>query len=408
MWSSGELNEIRGMFPALKQKLRGQDLVYLDTAATALKPASVAQAIFDFDTVEAANVHRGAHYLSGKATLRFEGTRELVRDFLSADSSEEIIFTSGTTEGINLVAESFGSSFCKPGDEVVVTEAEHHSNYVPWQKMAKEKNLRFRVIPIKPSGELDLDEAKNIIGSKTKIVAVSYVSNVLGIVNPIKKLVELAHLSGAKVLVDAAQAVPAFSVNVKELNCDFLVFSGHKLYGPFGVGVLFGKKSLLQEMRPWKSGGGMIDKVTREETSYADLPNKFEAGTPNISGVIGLGVAINFMKSLGYQNISSYENYIYQYLIDKMRAQKGLTLYGDVTEKVSLLSFNIHGVHASDIGSILDQLGVAVRSGHHCAQPLMTYFKVPAMVRCSLGIYNTTQEIDYFIKGILKAREMLQ
>ncbi|MDZ4660259.1 MAG: SufS family cysteine desulfurase [Pseudomonadota bacterium] len=407
MWSEKEINEIREMFPALKQKVRGQNLVYLDSAATALKPLSVSQAIFDFDSVEASNVHRGAHYLSGKATERFEGTRDLVKQFLNAGSADEIIFTSGTTEGINLVANSFVSTFCQSEDEIVVTEMEHHSNFVPWQKIAKEKNLKFKVIPVKMSGELDLEMAKKIITDKTKIVALSYVSNVLGNINPIKKIIALAKASGAKTLIDAAQAVPAFAIDVQDLDCDFLVFSAHKLYGPFGVGVLYGRKKILQEMSPWKSGGGMIDSVTSQGSTYADVPNRFEAGTPNISGVIGLGVALNFVRILGYANISEYEGQLHSYLLDRISDLKSINVYGETENKVGIIGFNMISAHASDVGSILDQLGIAVRSGHHCAQPLMTRFAVPAMVRCSLGVYNTTDEIDRFVQGLNKAQEML-
>ncbi len=407
MWSEKEVSEIREMFPALKQKVRGQDLVYLDSAATALKPISVCQAVFDFDTVEASNVHRGAHYLSGKATERFEGTRDLVRQFLNANSVEEIIFTSGTTDGVNIVANSFSETFCHPGDEIVITELEHHSDFVPWQKVAKDKNITLKVIPVKISGELDFDAAQKIITEKTKLVAVSYVSNVLGIINPIEKLISIAKAKGARTFIDAAQAVPAFAVDVQKLDCDFLVFSAHKLYGPFGLGVLYGKKNLLQEMAPYKCGGGMIDKVTPQETTWADVPNRFEAGTPNISAVIGLGVAINLVRSLGYKNISEYENMLVSCLLDKIQNNKDLKIYGDLKNKTGIISMNLENTHASDVSSILDQMGIAVRAGHHCAQPLMSRFGVSSMFRCSFGIYNTQKDIEKFNQGLSKVREML-
>lgn len=397
---------IRKHFPILQQDVHGKPLVYLDNAATAQKPLPVITALDQYYREYNANIHRGIHYLSEKATAEYENARQKVQSFINASSPREVIFVRGTTEAINLVAQSYGRPGLKPGDEVIVTEMEHHSNIVPWQLLCQQTGAVLKVIPINNNGELKLDDYERVLGSKTRIVAVAHISNALGTINPVKQIIEMAHNHNAVVLVDGAQSVPHVSVNVQELGCDFYAFSGHKLFGPTGIGVLFGKQALLEEMPPWQGGGDMIKKVTFEETQFNDLPHKFEAGTPHIAGVIGLGVAMDYVTAIGLDLISNYESGLIQYATQEALNIKGLKLIGTAAEKASILSFTLENVHPHDIGTILDHEGIAVRAGHHCAMPVMDHFKIPATVRASFAFYNTRAEIDQLMQGLYKCKEI--
>lgn len=403
----GDLSSVKSEFPALSQSIYGKPFVYLDTAATALKPKPVIEAIQHFYAYEASNVHRGAHYLSSQATEKFEGSRQKVAKFIGASSADEIIFTKGTTESINLVARSWGHENLKDGDEILLTMMEHHSNIVPWQLLASEKNLVLKFAPLLPNGDLDLIAFEKLISNKTRLVAITHASNVLGTVNPIDRIVDISHRHGAKVLVDAAQSVTFLSLNVQKMKCDFLVFSAHKIYGPYGVGILYAPKSILNSMAPYQGGGSMIESVTVEGSRFLKAPHRFEAGTPNISGVIATGTAIDFIKEIGAEYIYKHEMNLLGFLRSKLQQLGGIDFIGESSSAVNICSFNIRGCHASDVGQIIDQLGVAVRAGHHCAQPLMRFYGVSATVRASLGVYNSEEDVDILIQALIKAKGML-
>jgi cysteine desulfurase/selenocysteine lyase len=400
------VERIRKDFPALHQQVHGKPLVYLDNAATSQKPQLVIDAITAYYALENSNVHRGVHLLSEKATQAYEGARTRVQRFLNAAESREIVFVRGTTEGINLVAQSYGRASVGAGDEIVISAMEHHSNIVPWQMLCAEKGAVLRVVPIDDAGELRLDEYARLLTERTKLVAVAHISNALGTVNPVKGLIELAHARGVPVLVDGAQAAPHLRVDVRDLDCDFYVFSGHKTLGPTGIGVLYGKAERLERMPPWQGGGDMIASVTFEKTTYNALPYKFEAGTPHIAGVIGLGVALDYLSGLGLERVAAYEQDLLAYGTEALRAVPGLRIIGTAKEKASVLSFVLDGVHAHDVGTILDHAGVAVRAGHHCAMPIMQRFGVPATVRASLAFYNTREELDALGAGLHEVKEI--
>lgn len=403
-----DINSIRADFPTLQVEAYGKPLVYLDNGATAHKPKQVIAAEKAFYENYNSNIHRGVHYLSQKATEAYEATRTLVKDYINAAHLEEIIFTSGTTQAINLVAFSFGKGMITEGDEVIISAIEHHSNIVPWQIMCEDRGAILRVIPMLPSGELDQDAYKQLLNSKTKLVAFNHVSNALGIINPVKTMIAQAHDVGAKVLIDGAQAVPHTKVDVQDLGADFYCFSGHKLFGPTGTGVLYGKKALLNAMPPYLGGGEMIKTVTFEKTTYNELPHKFEAGTPNIAGGIALGAAIAYMNELDFEAIASHENELLAYATKELLAIEGLKIYGESKYKASVISFLIEGIHPYDLGTIVDKMGVAVRTGHHCAQPIMDAFNIPGTVRASFAFYNTLNDVDRLITAVKKAANMLR
>ena len=398
---------VREEFPALTQKVHGKKLSYLDSGATTLKPRSVIDRITHFYSYETSNVHRGAHYLGDVATQGFEGARHSVAKFLNASSSDEIIFVRGTTEGVNLVAQTWGHVGVKAGDEILITEMEHHGNIVPWQMLAEQVGAKVVAAGILENGELDLEDFKKKLSSKTKIVAFTASSNVLGTNTDMKLLTRLAHDAGAKVLIDGAQIVSQISVDVQDIDCDFFVFSAHKLFGPFGFGAVFGKKALLEQMPPYQGGGSMIAKVTIEKTTYNDVPFRFEAGTPHVEGAVGLHAAIDFVHRIGFDKIHAYEMDLLKYATEKLLAIPDVKIYGMAANKGPIVSFNIKGAHHSDVGQILDQEGVAVRAGHHCTQPLMARLGVPGTVRASLSVYNNHDDIDALVKAVAKAREML-
>ncbi len=406
--STFDVQRIREDFPALSQKVHGHPLVYLDNAATSQKPQVVIDELMRFYSEDCANVHRGVHMLSERSTAAYEGARETLRRFLNAASTREIVFTRGATEAINLVAQTYGRTNIGSGDEILISGLEHHSNIVPWQMLAEEKRAVLRVAPIDDRGEVILDQFEKLIGPRTKIVAVAHVSNALGTINPVAKMVEMAHRAGAVILMDGAQAVPHMQIDVKSLGCDFYVFSGHKVFGPTGIGALYGKAALLDAMPPWQGGGDMIRLVTFEKTLYNDLPYKFEAGTPNIAGAIGLGAALDYVTAIGLDRISEYEHELLVYGTEALSGVEGLRIIGTAKEKAAVLSFVLEGVHPHDIATILDRRGVAVRAGHHCAQPVMQRFGVPATSRASLAFYNTRQEIDALVQGLATAKEIFQ
>ena len=401
-----DVNKIRSDFPILKKKINGKQLIYFDNAATSQTPSCVIDSISDYYKNYNSNIHRGVHSLSEQATESYEDSREKIRAHFNAKHKEEIIFTSGTTHSINIVSNGFVKLIGK-GDEIIVSGLEHHSNIVPWQMMCEKNNAKLNVIPINDDGELDLDELKKIVSKKTKIVFLNHVSNALGIINPIEEIIKLSHKNGAYVLIDGAQSAAHFKIDLQYLDVDFFTASAHKLCGPTGIGFLYGKKELLNKIDPLMGGGEMISDVTFEKTSYADLPHKFEAGTPNISGVIAFGVAIDYLNKIGFNNIEKYELQLLDYATTKLKKIDGLKIYGDVKNKTSVISFNIIGIHSYDIGSILDKYGVAVRTGQHCAQPIMDYFNIPGTVRVSLSFLNTFDEIDILCEALLKAKSML-
>ena len=394
---------LRNDFPVLQQTIYGKPLIYLDNAATALKPQSVIDTINHYYSTESSNVHRGIYYLSEKATAEFEGTRTKIHQFINSASAEEIIFVRGTTEAINLVAASYVRPMVRKGDEIVLSVIEHHSNIVPWQIVCSETGAELRIIPVYDSGELQLDEYEKLLNEKTKFVAIGHVSNAIGTINPVKQMIEMAHRHGASVLIDGAQAAPHLVVDVQDLNCDFYAFSGHKLYGPTGIGVLYGKSELLDQMQPYHGGGEMISSVSFEKTTYKKPPHKFEAGTPPIAGAIGLGTAIDYVKSIGLQEISAYENQLLKYATEKIVTVPGVRIIGNAKLKAAILSFVIDGIHPHDIGTIMDRDGIAIRAGHHCAMPAMQRFGVPATARASFAFYNTKDEIDVFVDTLGKA-----
>lgn len=403
-----DVESVRKDFPILEEKVYGKPLVYLDNGATAQRPLPVIRKMDEYYLRYNSNVHRGVHFLSNKCTDANEEARELVREFLHAASGREIIFTRGTTESINLVAFSFGEAFIREGDEILVTEMEHHADIVPWQMLCERKKARLKVIPFSDNGELDLSQLDRLLTEKVKLVGVAYVSNVLGTVNPVKELIDKAHAVGVKVLVDAAQAVQHLAVDVQQLDCDFLVFSGHKLYGPTGVGVLYGKEELLEQMPPWQGGGEMIKEVRFEKTLYNELPFKFEAGTPDFIGIIGLGEAIKYVRSIGMADIAAYEHELLRYAMERMKQLPGMRIFGEAARKSSVISFALGDIHHSDVGVLLDKLGIAVRTGQLCAEPTMQHYGVTGMVRASFGMYNTKEEIDVLCAGLQKVGKMFQ
>ena len=403
-----DINKIREDFPILKREVNGKPLVYFDNGATSQKPQVVIDAITNYYTNENSNIHRGIHTLSQEATNAYEEARKKVQQFVNAKYSHEIIFTKGTTDSINLVASSFGKKYLKKGDEIIVSTMEHHSNIVPWQMICEEKGAILKVIPINDKGELLLDEFKKLLSNKTKLVAITHVSNTLGTINPIKEIITKAHSFNIPVLIDGAQAVPHTKVNVQELDCDFYAFSGHKMFGPTGVGILYGKEAILNDLPPYQGGGDMIKTVTFEKTTYNELPHKFEAGTPNIVGGIGLGVAIDYMNSIGISTIEAYEHELLAYATKQIKQIEGVRIIGEAKNKASVLSFLVDGTHPSDIGMIIDKLGVAIRTGHHCTEPLMNRLNVPGTARASFAFYNTFEEIDIFIAALKRAVNMLK
>jgi cysteine desulfurase/selenocysteine lyase len=401
------LDFIRADFPILETTVNGKPLIYLDNAATTQKPQSVIDVITDYYTRYNSNIHRGNHYLSTQATEAHEAGRKTVQAYINAAHDYEVIFTRGTTESINLVAFSFGEGFVNPGDEVIVTAMEHHSNFVPWQMMCERRGARFRVVPFDEKGDLRLDILENMLNEKTRIVAFNHVSNSLGTINPAKKIIRMAHDAGAAVLVDAAQSVQHIEHDVQALDADFYAFSGHKIYGPTGIGVLYGKEKWLDAMPPYQGGGEMIDLVTEEKTTYNKLPFKFEAGTPNIVGPIGLAAAIDYLNRFDFGEIRAHEDEVLEYGREKLLEIPGLTLYGNSEHRTSILAFNIQGIHNFDMGTLLDTQGVAVRTGHHCTQPIMTALGIDGTVRASLALYNTKADIDALEAAIYKVRKML-
>nr|WP_178119051.1 cysteine desulfurase [Pseudomonas akapageensis] len=396
------------MFPILAQQIYGKPLIYLDSAATSQKPLAVIEAMSHFFLQENANVHRGVHYLSVRATEEYEKARSKVQGFLNAEHVEEIVFVRGTTEAVNLVAQTYGKAQLRDGDEVLISAMEHHSNIVPWQMLCEQTGARLRVAPIDDAGELLLDELERLIGPRTRLVAVTHVSNVLGTINPIRRIVELAHAQGARVLIDGAQAAPHLKIDVRALGCDFYALSGHKMYGPTGIGVLYGRRELLDAMPPYQGGGDMILSVSFEKTIYNKPPYKFEAGTPNMVGAIGLGAAIDFLAALGPEAIAAHEQRVLAYAQKALAAVPGLRLIGTAAQKVGVLSFVLDGIHPHDIGTILDREGIAIRTGHHCAQPLMNRFGLAATARASLGCYSNEQDIDGLVAGLAKVQEVFR
>lgn len=403
---SYNVEEIRQDFPILQREVYGRPLIYLDNAATTQKPRSVVEAISNEYFSTNANVHRGVHFLSQKATDLHEAARERVRQFINARSTAEVLFTRGTTESLNLVASSFGEAFLKEGDEVIVSVMEHHSDIVPWQLLRERKGIVIRVIPMDDSGRLDLEAYERLFSERTRLVCVAHVSNVLGTVNPVKKMAATAHAHGAYMLVDGAQSIPHFKVDVQDLDCDFLTFSGHKIYGPTGIGVLYGRECLLEKMPPYQGGGEMIARVTFEHTTYERLPYKFEAGTPDYVGTHALAAAIDYVEALGMDEIAAHERRLTQYAMERLGAIKDMHLYGTTPDKDAVVAFNVGNIHPLDLGTLLDRLGIAIRTGHHCAQPLMQRCGVEGMARASFALYNTMDEIDRLAEGIERVSKM--
>lgn len=401
------VEEIRKDFPILHRQVNGKPLVYFDNGATSQKPQQVIDVINRYYQHENSNIHRGIHTLSQEATDAYEKARTTIQQFINAKHNHEIIFTSGTTGSINLVASSFGKKHLQAGDEIIISTMEHHSNIVPWQMICEEKGAILKVIPISDKGELLMDEFEKLLSSKTKLVSITHVSNTLGTINPVKEIVKLAKKAGAFVLIDGAQAVPHTKVDVQALDCDFYAFSAHKMFGPTGVGILYGKEAILNELPPYQGGGDMIKTVTFEKTTYNELPHKFEAGTPNIVGGLGLAAAIDYMNNIGIVNIEAYEHELLSYATEKIKQIEGVRIIGEAINKASVLSFLVEGTHPSDIGMIIDKLGVAIRTGHHCTEPLMNRFDVPGTARASFAFYNTIEEIDTFILALERALKML-
>ena len=404
--SGFDVHAIRSDFPILQQTVHGKPLVYLDNAATSQKPKAVIDAVLHFYTSECSNIHRGVHTLSERATKSYEETRAKARRFINAAEEREIIFVRGTTEGINLVAQSYGAIHVQRDDEIIISAMEHHSNIVPWQILAEQKGAALRIVPINDNGEFLMDEYRKLLGPRTRLVSVAHVSNSLGTINPVRQIIELAHQWKVPVLIDGAQAVPHMKVDVRELDCEFYAFSSHKMYGPTGTGVLYGKARLLEEMPPYQGGGDMISSVTFEKTIYNKLPYKFEAGTPNIADGIAFGAAIDYLERIGLDNIAAYEHELLEYATQALTRIPGVRLIGTAKEKASVVSFVLEGVHPHDVGTILDQQGIAIRTGHHCAQPVMDRFGVPATARASLSFYNTREEIDALADGVRKVSEV--
>ncbi len=397
---------LRKAFPILETKVNGRPLVYFDNAATTQKPVSVLERLRNYYERENSNIHRGAHFLSQQATDAYEGARKTMQSFINAKHTHEVIFTRGTTESINLVAHSFCSKFVKAGDEILISAMEHHSNIVPWQIACREKQAELKVIPMDEQGELCMDAYRDMLGEKSRLVAITHVSNALGTVNPVKEMVGLAHEKNIPVMIDGAQATPHMAVDVQELDCDFYCFSGHKMYGPMGVGVLYGKEAWLNQMPPYQSGGEMIREVGFKKTTYNELPFKFEAGTPNVADVLGMETAIQFILKLGHQHISAHENDLLHYATGQLKQLDNIRFVGTAAQRTSVVSFLFEDIHPYDTGTILDKLGIAVRTGHHCAQPIMDFYQIPGTVRISLAVYNTRREIDVCMDALTRVREM--
>ena len=402
-----DITQIRADFPILQRQVNGQPLVYLDNAATSQTPLAVIDAISDYYKHTNANIHRGVHALSQEATDEFEAARHNIQKHFNAAQAHEIIFTSGTTHSINLVAHGF-ASFLEKGDELIVSELEHHANIVPWQMLCERTGAALKVIPITANGTLDMGVYADLLNERTKVVFVNHVSNALGIINPIEEIIKKAHAVGAAVLIDGAQATPHMVPDVQALDVEFYTTSAHKICGPTGMGVLYGKEAWLRKLPPYQGGGEMIDQVTFEKTTYADLPHKFEAGTPNIAGGVGFGAAVDYMNNIGFEAIAAHENDLMRHATEKLKKIEGLHIYGDVDNKVAVISFNVEGIHPYDIGTLLDKMGIAVRTGHHCCQPIMDHFKIPGTVRASFAFYNTHEEVVRFIAGVEKAVGMLR
>jgi cysteine desulfurase/selenocysteine lyase len=402
------VEEIRKDFPILHRQVNGKPLVYFDNGATSQKPQQVIDVINRYYQHENSNIHRGIHTLSQEATDAYEKARTTVQQFINAKHHHEVIFTSGTTGSINLVASSFGKKHLQAGDEIIISTMEHHSNIVPWQMICEEKGAILKVIPISDKGELLMDEFEKLLSSKTKLVSITHVSNTLGTINPVKEIIKLAKAVGAAILIDGAQAVPHTKVDVQALDCDFYAFSAHKMFGPTGVGILYGKESILNDLPPYQGGGDMIKTVTFEKTTYNELPHKFEAGTPNIVGGLGLAAAIDYMNNIGIANIEAYEHELLSHATEKIKQIEGVRIIGEAANKASVLSFLVDGTHPSDIGMIIDKLGIAIRTGHHCTEPLMNRFDIPGTARASFAFYNTKEEIDTFILALERALKMLK
>nr|WP_095533188.1 cysteine desulfurase [Jiulongibacter sediminis] len=407
MLSQININKVREQFPILHQEVNGKPLVYFDNAATTQKPQVVIDALSGYYSGYNANIHRGIHYLAEKATSAFEASRKSIQEFLNAPSSDEIIFTYGTTDGINLISNTYGRAFLSEGDEIIISTMEHHSNIVPWQMLCEEKGCVLKVIPISDDGELLMDEYHQMLSEKTKIVSVVYASNALGTINPVKEIIDAAHSVGAVAIIDAAQATSHIKIDVQSLDVDFICFSAHKLYGPTGMGALFGKRELLEKMPPWRGGGEMIKEVSFDKTTYNEIPYKFEAGTPNIADVVALKTALEYVNELGLENISAYEQELLAYATDRLEAIEGLKIVGKAREKVSVISFVMDGIHPQDIGVLLDQQGIAIRTGHHCTQPLMQRFGIVGTSRASFAVYNTKEEVDLLVEGLAKVKRFL-
>ena len=400
------VEQIRADFPILKLKIDDKQLVYFDNAASSQMPKVVMDRMIRYQTMEHANINRAVHYLSETATAEYEKSRHKLKNFINANEDREVIFTSGTTDAINLVAHGYGRKFISSGDEIILTVLEHHSNIVPWQMLAEENGVKIRVVPINDAGELLIDEYKKLFNKNTKLVGVTHVSNAIGTINPIKEMIEFAHNHGVPILVDGAQAAPHMKIDMQELDCDFYTFSGHKLCGPTGIGILYGKANQLNRMKPFKGGGDMITSVTFEKTIYNTIPHKFEAGTPPIAAAIGFGAAIDYLSSIDLSTIEAYEQSLINYATEQINNIPGIRIIGSAAEKVAVLSFSVDGVHPHDIGTLLNQEGIAVRTGHHCAQPVMQHFKVPATTRASFSFYNSMAEIDALIAGIQKVQKV--
>jgi len=399
-----DIQSVREEFPVLNQKINGHPLVYLDSSATSQKPLAVIEAVDEYYRLHNSNVHRGVHTLGSRATDLYEGAREKVRNFINANNEKEIIFNRGTTTAINIVAQSYGLTHVKEGDEIVITEMDHHSNIIPWQQVAKRTGATLKYIPLQPNGTIDLEDARQTITNKTKIVAIAHVSNVLGTINPVNEITKIAHENDAVILIDGAQAVPHMKVDVQDINCDFYAFSGHKMLGPTGIGVLYGKQALLEEMEPVEFGGEMIDFVELYESTWKELPWKFEGGTPIIAGAVGLGAAIDFLSQIGMDKILEHEKTLVKYALDEMRKMDDITIFGP-EERAGLVTFNLNGVHSHDLSTVLDTEGIAIRAGHHCAQPLMKWLNVTSTARASMYLYNNEDDIDRLIAGLQKTKE---
>lgn len=402
-----DIQNIRDDFPILGQKVNGKPLVYLDNAATTQKPVSVIEAEANVYRTINSNIHRGVHHLSNVCTEVFEDVRQKVKDFINAPSSDEVIFTRGTTESVNLLAASFGETFLNPGDEIILTEMEHHSNIVPWQLLAQRKGVTIKVVPVTDGGELDMQALGEMLNEKTRLISVAHISNVMGTINPVREIVALAHAAEVPVMIDGAQAIHHVPVDVQALDCDFYVFSGHKMYAPTGVGVFYGKRKWLEQMNPYQGGGEMIDKVSFSGTTFNDLPYKFEAGTPNYAGIIGLGAAIDYLKQNHLEEIWNYEHQLFEYALDKMKSVSGIRFVGEAAQHTSVISFLLGNSHPFDVGTLLDKLGFALRTGHHCAQPLMDRFGIPGTVRASFAFYNTKEEVDHLVEALIRVGTML-